>query len=146
MPAADGLTHSLVCCLLLPLACDSVLRGSCKGVPRQTIAHLQRSLARLSKAALALLSRDPQLQRRLQLLDSPEGMTALAVLGELVVIGERWARELTKHASLDEVEFTSGSSVQEKPHISHAGITSASFSSLSIRALIRNCRENEVFR
>ena len=64
------------------------------------------------------------LQRRLQLLDSPKGIgeaTALAVLGELVVIGERSARELTKHAGLDVVEFTSGSSVQKKPHISHAG-------------------------
>jgi len=91
---------------------------------RQTIAQLQRSLARLSKAALALVNRDPVLQRRLQLLDSPKGIgeaTALAVLGELVVIGERSAGELTKHAGLDGVEFTSGSSVQKKPHISHAG-------------------------
>ncbi len=90
----------------------------------RTIAHLQRSLARMTKAALALVSRDPVLQRRLQLLDSPKGIgeaTALAVLGELVVIGERSARELTKHAGLDVVEFTSGSSVQKKPHISHAG-------------------------
>lgn len=91
---------------------------------RQTIAHLQRSLARLSKAARVLVQRDPVLQRRLQLLDSPKGIgeaTALAVLGELVVIGERSARELTKHAGLDVVEFTSNSSVQKKPHISHAG-------------------------
>ena len=90
----------------------------------RTIAHLQRSLARMTKAALALVSRDPVLQRRLQLLDSPKGIgeaTALAVLGELVVIGERSARELTKHAGLDVVEFISGSSVQKKPHISHAG-------------------------
>jgi transposase len=47
--------------------------------------------------------------------------TALAVLGELVVIGERSARELTKHAGLDVVEFSSSSSVQKKPHIGHAG-------------------------
>jgi transposase len=93
---------------------------------RQTIAHLQRSLARLSKAALVLVRRDPLLQRRLQLLDSPKGMgeaTALLVLGELVVMGERSARELTKHAGLDVVEFSSGSSVHKKPHISHAGNT-----------------------
>ena len=28
---------------------------------------------------------------------------------------------MTKHAGLDVVEFTSGTSVQKKPHISHAG-------------------------
>ncbi len=77
-----------------------------------------------TKAALLLVHRDPVLRRRLQLLDSPKGIgeaTALAVLGELVVIGERSARELTKHAGLDVVEFTSGTSVQKKPHISRAG-------------------------
>ena len=91
---------------------------------RQTIAQLQRGLTRLSKAARSLVNRDPVLQRRLQLLDSPKGIgeaTALAVLGELVVIGERSARELTKHAGLDVVEFSSGTSVHKKPHISHAG-------------------------
>jgi transposase len=91
---------------------------------RQAIAQVQRSLARLSQAARSLVNRDPVLQRRLQLLDSPKGIgeaTALAVLGELVVIGERSARQLTKHAGLDVVEFSSGTSVHKKPHISHAG-------------------------
>jgi Transposase IS116/IS110/IS902 family len=74
------------------------------------LPRLQRSLVRLSKAARSLVNRDPVLQRRLQLLDSPTGIgeaTALAVLGELVVIGERSARQLTKHAGLDVVEFSS---------------------------------------
>jgi len=77
---------------------------------RQAIPQVQRSLVRLSKAARSLVKRDPVLQRRLQLLDSPKGLgeaIALAVLGELVVIGERSARQLTKHAGLDVVEFSS---------------------------------------
>ncbi|HMD77301.1 MAG TPA: IS110 family transposase [Terracidiphilus sp.] len=91
---------------------------------RQAIAQLQRGLVRLTRAAQALVNQDPFLQRRLQLLDSPKGIgqaTALAVLGELVVIGDRSPRQLTKHAGLDVVEFSSGTSVHKKPHISHAG-------------------------
>ena len=90
----------------------------------QAIAQLDRGLARLTRAAQELVRRDPALARRYQLLDSPKGIgevTALAILGELAVIGDRSARQLTKHAGLDVVEFSSGSSVHKKPHISHAG-------------------------
>jgi transposase len=90
------------------------------------IAQLDRSLARLRRAALKLVGQTAILQRRLQLLVSAKGIgqvTALAVLGELVIVGDRSARELTKHAGLDVVEFTSGTSVRKKPHISRAGNT-----------------------
>lgn len=88
------------------------------------IAQLERSLTRLRRAALKLVAQDPGLQRRLELLGSPKGVgpvTALAVLGELAILGDRSARELTKHAGLDVVEFSSGASVRKKPHISRAG-------------------------
>lgn len=90
------------------------------------IAQLDRGLARLKQAALKLVRQDPLLQRRLELLDSPKGIgqaTALAVLGELVIVRDRSARELTKHAGLDVVQFCSGTSVHKKPHISRAGNT-----------------------
>ena len=113
--------------LALPLACRQGFAPHAPCVVRelgQAIAQLQRSLARLTRAAQALLNQDPVLQRRFQLLDSPKGIgqaTALAVLGELVVIGDRSPRQLTKHAGLDVVEFSSGTWVHKKPHISHAG-------------------------
>jgi transposase len=90
----------------------------------RAIAYLDRSLARLEKAGLKLVNRDSVMKRRLELIDSPKGIgpsSALTILGELAVIGERSARELTKHAGLDVVEYSSGSSVHKKPHISHAG-------------------------
>jgi transposase len=90
----------------------------------RAIAQLDRSLLRLRRAAQELVRRDPVLARRCQLLDSPTGIgetTALTVLGELAVIGDRSGRQLTKHAGLDVVEFSSGTSVHKKPHISHAG-------------------------
>lgn len=90
----------------------------------RAIAQLDRGVARLTHAAQELVRRDSALARRCQLLDSPTGIgpdTALKVLGELAVIGDRSGRQLTKPAGLDVVEFSSGTSVHKKPHISHAG-------------------------
>ena len=108
-PAA-GISHSTPACVVRELD--------------RAIAQLGRGLARLRRAAQELVRRDPALARRCQLLDSPTGMgetTALTVLGELAVIGDRSGRELTQHAGLDVVEFSSGTSVHKKPRISRTG-------------------------
>jgi transposase len=107
----------------------TVAQGAPACVARElklAIAQLERSLARLRRVALKLVAQDPSLQRRLELLQSAPGIgqaTGLTVLGELVIVGDRSARELTKHAGLDVVEFSSGTSVRKRPHISRAGNT-----------------------
>jgi len=114
---------ALRCRLHAARATDSVPACVTRELNR-AIAQLDRSLVRLTQEALQLVRQDAALQRRFQLLDSPKGIgsaTALVLLGELMIAGDRSARELTKHAGLDVVECSSGTSVHKKPHISHAG-------------------------
>jgi transposase len=122
--AALGQDRAGLCCRLHAAQVSHSTPGCVVRELKRAIAQVDRSRARLTRAAQQLVERDPILARRLQLLDSPTGVgavTALAVLGELVVIGDRSGRQLTKHAGLDVVEFTSGTSVHKKPHISRAG-------------------------
>jgi transposase len=94
-------------------------------VLRRHQQQIERSRTRLQQEALALVRRDPQLLRRLQLLDSIPGIdvhSALLILAELVVLPATLdARQWVAHAGLDPSHFTSGSSVQKKPCISKLG-------------------------
>jgi transposase len=98
-------------------------------IVRHTLHHhlqsIERCQKKLERAAQQLVARDPQLQRRLQLLDSVPGISvhsALLILAELATIPSSLdARQWVAQAGLDPCHYTSGSSVQRKPHISKAG-------------------------
>jgi len=92
---------------------------------RQTAALLEREIAKLRKAALALIAADTQLARRMSLLTSIKGIgevSAVQILAELMLLpADMTDRQWVAHAGLDPRLFESGSSVRARTRISKAG-------------------------
>jgi transposase len=92
---------------------------------RRSIAFHERSIERLLKQAVQLLSSDAALLRRFQHLDSIPGVaraSAVAILAELALLSEDLdVRQWVAAAGLDPREHSSGSSVHKKPRISKSG-------------------------
>jgi len=106
--------------------------GLSKTIPAAVRRDLRRSLRaqelaiqRLTREALKLIGKDPELRERFTLLDTVPGIgetSAVQILGELVVLApDLDARQWVAAAGLDPREYTSGSSVYKKPRISKAG-------------------------
>jgi transposase len=91
----------------------------------RSLAHQQRSIARLTREALQLISSDPQLQKRFELLLSFPGIaetSALQLLGELVLLSPDCnVRQWVAYAGLDPRQYSSGKSVEKKVRISKVG-------------------------
>lgn len=89
------------------------------------IAQLERRIGHLTSAALALIGKHPELQRKLHLLTSIKGIaeaSAIALMGELLLLPPGLShREWVKFAGLDPKAFDSGKSVHKKTRISKAG-------------------------
>lgn len=90
----------------------------------RSLRHSQASLARLQRHARSLLSQDSMLQAQFQWLLTVPGigeLSALSLLAEISLLGDRNARQWVKHAGLDVRHCRSGSSVTRLPHISKCG-------------------------
>lgn len=92
---------------------------------RNTIDLLEREIARLRRAALQVIAKDPLLSRRCQLLMSIKGIgqiSAVQILAELMLLpAEMTDRQWVAHAGLDPRLVQSGTSVHLKPRISKTG-------------------------
>lgn len=92
---------------------------------RRSVRGLEAAIAKLTRAAHKLLASAPQLERRLQLLQSAPGIgpvSALQLLGELVLVPANCdARQWVAYAGLDPRQHDSGSSVHQKTRISKVG-------------------------
>ena len=92
---------------------------------QEGIALLDHRIARLQKAALALLERSPELAQQLQHFTAAVGVgvaSAIALLGELCVLPrEMKAAQVSRHAGLDVQLGLSGSSVHRAARLSKAG-------------------------
>jgi transposase len=91
----------------------------------RSLAHQQRSIARLTREALQLIASDPKLQKRFDLLLSFPGIaetSALQLLGELVLLAPDFkVRQWVAYAGLDPRQYSSGKSVEKKVRISKVG-------------------------
>lgn len=87
--------------------------------------YLECRLERLRREALRIVTGDPELSRRFQLMQTTPGIgenSALQILGELAVLPDTLdARQWVAFSGLDPRRFSSGTSVQERPSISRAG-------------------------
>jgi transposase len=92
---------------------------------KRSLASLQRRIARLRRAALALVEADALLRQRFQLLTSMPGIaqiSALQLLGELTLLApEMSVRQWVAHSGLDPAHELSGTSVHRPSRISRAG-------------------------
>ena len=91
---------------------------------QRTLRHIAASLLRLQRQARALVTQDPLLESQFQLLLSVPGIAALSalqLLAEVGLLGDRNARQWVKHAGLDVRHYSSGSSVRRLPHLSKCG-------------------------
>ena len=96
---------------------------------RYDLAHhlrnLQHSVERLTHCAQELVLADPDLARRYELLLSIPGVgptSALRLLAELLHLGpDLDVRQWVAYAGLDPRQYTSGTSVAQRPRISKAG-------------------------
>ena len=92
---------------------------------RRSLQWLERSQARLRRAARQIIAADAGLERRFQLLLSLPGVgetSALQLLGELALIPpEADVRQWVAYAGLDPRECSSGSSLRKRPRISKVG-------------------------
>jgi transposase len=86
--------------------------------------QINAALLRMRHEARRLLLQDAELHSRFQLLLSVPGigeLSALQVLAEVSILGDRNARQWVKHAGLDVRHYSSGSSVRRLPHLSKCG-------------------------
>lgn len=89
------------------------------------VQFIERERVELSKAALRLVRKDPDLTRKFELLISAPGIaevSALAILAELIVLppnlaGKAWV----KYAGIDPMSKRSGTSVNTNAHIAKRG-------------------------
>ncbi len=92
---------------------------------RRSLQWIERSQARLTRAARQIIAGDGQLQRRFQLLLSLPGVgetSALQLLGELALLpADAEVRQWVAYAGLDPCQCSSGSSLRKRPHISKVG-------------------------
>jgi len=90
-----------------------------------SISQLEKRIACLSKEALALIGKHPDLERVFLLLTGIKGIaqtSAIALMGELLLLPKGLShREWVKSAGLDPRAFDSGKSVHKKTRISKAG-------------------------
>ena len=90
-----------------------------------SISQLEKRIACLSKEALALIGKHPDLERAFLLLTGIKGIaqtSAIALMGELLLLPKGLShREWVKSAGLDPRAFDSGKSVHKQARISKAG-------------------------
>lgn len=90
----------------------------------RSLRQIEASLLRLQRQARALVAQDPTLESRFQLLLSVPGvaeLSALQLLAEVGLLGDRKVRQWVKHAGLDVRHYHSGSSVHRLPRLSKCG-------------------------
>ena len=92
---------------------------------KRSLQWIERSQARLTRAARKLIAAEPRLERRFRLLLSLPGVgetSALQLLGELALIPpDAEVRQWVAYAGLDPCECSSGSSLRKRPRISKVG-------------------------
>jgi transposase len=92
---------------------------------QRSLRDLERRIAKMRRAALAVIERDPELRPRFTLLLSMPGIgevSALNLLGELAVLAPGLSvRQWVAHSGLDPTHHDSGSSVHKPARISRAG-------------------------
>ncbi|HUD76204.1 MAG TPA: IS110 family transposase [Terracidiphilus sp.] len=92
---------------------------------KRSLASVQRRMARLRRAARALVDSDDAMRRRFALLIGMPGIgeiSALQLLGELAPLSpEMSVRQWVAHSGLDPAHRESGSSVHKPARISRAG-------------------------
>jgi transposase len=115
--AAKNHLHALTATQETPKA---VLRDA-----KLAVTQLQKRIDSLTIAALALISKFPELARVLALLTGIKGIantSAIALMGELLLLPPDLShREWVKFAGLDPKSFDSGKSVHKRTRISKAG-------------------------
>ena len=90
----------------------------------RSLRQIAASLLRLQSQARAVVAQDPTLQSQFQLLLTVPGiaeLSALQLLAEVALLGDRNVRQWVKHAGLDVRHYRSGSSVCRLPHLSKCG-------------------------
>ncbi|HEV2716680.1 MAG TPA: IS110 family transposase [Terriglobales bacterium] len=90
----------------------------------RSLRQIEASRLRLQRQARALVAQDPTLEPQFQLLLTVPGiaqLSALQVLAEVGMLGDRKVRQWVKHAGLDVRHYSSGSSVRRLPHLSKCG-------------------------
>jgi len=92
---------------------------------RDAIAMLEQRIDRLTTAAMALVSSDPEIARLYHRFSGAVGIaqtSAIALAGELIILPRTLnAKQCTKHSGLDIILKESGTSVRGKPRISKRG-------------------------
>ena len=92
---------------------------------KRSLQWIERSQARLTRAARKVIAAEPRLERRFRLLLSLPGVgesSALQLLGELALIpADAEVRQWVAYAGLDPCECSSGSSLRKRPRISKVG-------------------------
>lgn len=92
---------------------------------RLSISQLEKRIARLSKEALVLIAKHPELERVYRLLTGVKGIadtSAIALMGELLLLPQGLTnREWVKFAGLDPRAHDSGKSVHKQARLSKAG-------------------------
>ena len=109
----------------LHAACSTRSTPACGRHERQrSLRHLEASLLRLQRQARAWVAQDPVLESQFQLLITVPGiaqLSALQLLAEVGLLGDRNVRQWVKHAGLDVRHYSSGSAVRRLPHLSKCG-------------------------
>jgi transposase len=89
------------------------------------LRYLEKRMKQLRREARRLIARNPELDRRYQLMLTVPGIgeiSALQILGELAVLSDTAdARQWVAFSGLDPRIFTSGSSIEKRPRISRGG-------------------------
>jgi transposase len=91
---------------------------------QRSLRHSEAALLRLQRHARARLLQDPALHAQFDLLLSVPGigeLSALQLLAEVGMLGDRNVRQWVKHAGLDVRHCSSGSSVRRLPQLSKCG-------------------------
>lgn len=87
--------------------------------------YLEQRIQQLRREAHRLIAKDPELDRRFQLMLTVPGIahtSALHILGELAVLPQGLdARQWVAFSGLDPALFISGNSVEKRPRISRGG-------------------------
>lgn len=90
----------------------------------RSLRQLAAALLRLQRQARRLVAQDARLESQFRLLLTVPGiaeLSALQLLAEISLLGNRKVRQWVKHAGLDVCHYDSGSSVRHQPHISKCG-------------------------
>lgn len=90
----------------------------------RSLRQMASALLRLQRQARLLVAQDARLESQFQLLLSVPGiaeLSALQLLAEIGLLGNRKVRQWAKHAGLDVCHYDSGTSVRRQPHISKCG-------------------------